>query len=118
MKILGKVIKVCQKIEGQSDNGKFWEKQDLVLAVGDKGSKVVISFFGERRMAMLKPLQPGDLVEVNISVKNIAVLRSPNGMLKPLQPGDPVEVHCEAVEEGSNDKEQKFIVSFKKINKS
>lgn len=70
MKILGKVVKVCPKVEGQSDNGNFWEKQDLVIAVGDKETKVAISFFGERRTAMLKPLQPGDLVEVHCSVES------------------------------------------------
>ena len=70
MKLLGKVHKVCEKIEGQSDNGNFWEKQDLVIAMGEKETKVAISFFGERRTAMLKPLKQDDLIEVHCSVES------------------------------------------------
>lgn len=67
MKVLGIVKKVLPLIEGQSDNGNFWEKQTVVVANGDE--VLAIEFMGQRRTKGTKQLKEGQPVAVTYNVR-------------------------------------------------
>lgn len=72
MKATGKVHKVCEKVEGQTANGGFWEKQTLVISnlVGEKIIYQAFVFFGERKTKMLEGLKVGQLVDVAFAAES------------------------------------------------
>lgn len=71
MKILGKVHCVCELVQGESSNGQPWEKQTLVIDTSNDASKpryTAIEFMGEKKTAVTKLLQPGDIVEATFGI--------------------------------------------------
>lgn len=72
MKIFGTVKELGQLFEGQTTNGGFWSKKDLVLDVanGDKTVTVAITFFGDNRVRMIDALKIGTMVDVNCTIES------------------------------------------------
>lgn len=69
MKIIAKVHKVCELIEGHSAAGNWWSKQTVVFAT-DNGKMLAVEFFGDRKTALTKGLQTGDVCEVTYALES------------------------------------------------
>ena len=51
-------------ISGTSDNGNDWEKQSVVFKEDGKERCIVVEFYGQKKTALTKQLQPRQLCEV------------------------------------------------------
>lgn len=67
MKTIGKVHVVTDLISGESSNGQPWEKQTVVVEEQTSGRPryVAVEFMGEKKTAVTKTLQRGDMVDVD-----------------------------------------------------
>lgn len=72
MRILGTVKELGQLIEGQTSNGGFWSKKDLIIEIaqGDKTVPLAITFFGDSRVRMIDALKPGTMVDVSCTIES------------------------------------------------
>lgn len=71
MNVIGKVHKVCELIEGESNNGQPWEKQMVVIETANGAGKpnyLAVEFIGENKTKTTKTLQKGDTVNVTFYV--------------------------------------------------
>lgn len=65
MKEVMKVVLVDELIEGTSSNGNPWEKQMVVFErMGEKATKLAVSFMNERKTRVTKTLAAGQYCEV------------------------------------------------------
>lgn len=68
MKIYGRVLKVNEKVTGQSAAGD-WVRQEVIIAQQDSdGTILAVTFFGERRTKNLDSLPLNALVEIDCTV--------------------------------------------------
>lgn len=63
MKIIGKVHKVLDPIEGQTQNGS-WIRRTLVVQMTDSDRKVAVDFRTPEWVEYLGKLKTGDMVEI------------------------------------------------------
>jgi hypothetical protein len=66
MKQIGKVVAVCNKQEGVTNDNE-WVNETLVLEVSE-GKKMAFEARGKEAVAEIEKLQPGTLVEVIFSI--------------------------------------------------
>lgn len=65
MKIVCKLTIKLSRIEGQSENGNYWCRQQFVCETIDgDAKKIAFMAFGERRVKQLGEHQVGELIEV------------------------------------------------------
>jgi len=71
MNVKGVLTTKLKKETGTSKAGKEWEKQTIVIDNGDQYNPLLaISFFGEKKIELLKGLKKGDTVEVSINLSS------------------------------------------------
>ena len=69
MKIIAKVHKVCELIEGHNAAGVWWSKQTVVFAT-DNGKMLAVEYFGDRKTALTKGLHPGDVCDITYTIES------------------------------------------------
>lgn len=70
MKVRAKVLEVEPLIDGTSDNGNPWEKQQVIVETLELEPQVLaVDFMGQRRTEITKTLKPGDIVLVDFKVR-------------------------------------------------
>ena len=71
MILKGKVHQLLEIEKGISKSDKEWEKQTLVIDNGDQYNPYqAISFFGDKKVALLAELKKGQEVEVSINLSS------------------------------------------------
>lgn len=69
MKTIGRVAKICDKINGESSNGQPWEKQTVVIAtLEERPRTLAFDFFGLDKVAQLEGLKEQTLVEIGFDI--------------------------------------------------
>lgn len=64
------MLEVEPLISGTSDNGNDWEKQQIIVeTVGLDPQLLAIDYMGQRRTAVTKTLQTGDIVIVDFRIR-------------------------------------------------
>lgn len=70
MKVRAKVLEVEPLIEGTSDNGNPWEKQQVIVETLEFYPQVLaVDFMGQQRTAVTKTLKAGDVVTFNFRIR-------------------------------------------------
>lgn len=65
MKELMKVYFVDEVVEGTSDNGNDWQRQQVVFeTTGESPKKLAVDFMGSKKVETTRALKPGDICEV------------------------------------------------------
>lgn len=70
MEIIGKIKKVLDLIQGETEAGPWCRREVVITPTGDNGKDVCVSFFGERHVRKLESLHEGDLVQVQAAVRS------------------------------------------------
>lgn len=72
MIIIGTVKKLEPKVEGENAQGNPWCKQQLILVQRGETRDIhyAITAFGERKVALVANLQPGQMVEATVGVES------------------------------------------------
>ena len=70
MKIRAKVLEVEPLVDGTSDNGNPWERQQVIVETVELEPLVLaIDFMGQRRTEVTKTLEAGDIVTVDFRIR-------------------------------------------------
>lgn len=69
MGIFGKVFKVLPKEEGLSKAENYFSKQTVIIT-NDSEKKIAVDFFGDKKVAQLKNIKEGDIVQVHFNIES------------------------------------------------
>lgn len=73
MRVIGRIVALCDAVEGQSSNGQPWIKQTVVVEYNAEFHKqAAIEYFGDDKVKKLESVKVGDMVAADFGVESHA----------------------------------------------